>query len=104
MLVQLLVGQFLVSDVGSDHFLIPTNGWDKGSSRPKFVAEKIPHLNFHILSVPDAGLPLLVSCELSQRIFGRYRNQHMDVSRHQMPLLDPAFLAAREIVKHLAQM
>jgi hypothetical protein len=24
--------------------------------------------------------------------------------RHQMPLLDPAFLAARQIVKHLAQM
>jgi len=28
----------------------------------------------------------------------------MDVIRHQMPLLDPAFLTAREIVKHLAQM
>ena len=38
---QLLVGQFLVSDVGSDHFLIPTNGRDKVSARPEFVAEKI---------------------------------------------------------------
>jgi hypothetical protein len=28
----------------------------------------------------------------------------MDVIRHQMPLLDAAFLAARKIVKHLAQM
>jgi len=28
----------------------------------------------------------------------------MDVIRHQMSLLDPAFLAACEIVKHLAQM
>jgi hypothetical protein len=28
----------------------------------------------------------------------------MDVIRHQMPLLDPAFLAAREIVKYLTQM
>jgi hypothetical protein len=37
----LLVGLFLVSDVGSDHFLIPTNGRDNVSSRPEFVAEKI---------------------------------------------------------------
>jgi hypothetical protein len=50
---RLLVGQFLVSDIGSDHFLV---------------------------------------------------YQHMDMIRHQMPLLDPAFLAARQIVKHLAQM
>jgi hypothetical protein len=28
----------------------------------------------------------------------------MDVIRHQMPFLDPAFLAAREIVKYLTQM
>jgi hypothetical protein len=28
----------------------------------------------------------------------------MDMIRHQMPLLDPTFLAVREIVKHLAQM
>jgi hypothetical protein len=53
----LLVGQFLVSDVGSDHFLIPTNGRDKVSSRPEFVAEKIPHLAFDILRDPDRALP-----------------------------------------------
>jgi len=28
----------------------------------------------------------------------------MDVIGHQMPLLDPAFLAAREVVKHLTEM
>jgi hypothetical protein len=28
----------------------------------------------------------------------------MDVIGHQMPFLDPAFLAAREIVKYLPQM
>ena len=31
-------------DVGSDHFLIPTNGGDKVSARPEFVAEKSRHL------------------------------------------------------------
>jgi len=44
----LLVGQFLVSDVGSDHFLIPTNDRDKVSARPEFVAKKIQHLAFDI--------------------------------------------------------
>jgi hypothetical protein len=51
----LLVGQFLVSDVGSDHFLIPTNGRDKVSERPEFVAEKIPYLVLDILSEHDSG-------------------------------------------------
>jgi hypothetical protein len=104
LLIQLLVGQFLVSDVGSDHFLIPTNGRDKVSSRPEFVTEKIPHLALDILRDPNRALPFHVSDDLCHRIFGRYRDQHMDVIRHQMPLLDPAFLAAREIVKYLTQM
>jgi hypothetical protein len=100
----LLVGQFLVSDVGSDHFLIPANGRDKISSRPEFVAEEIPHLAFDILRDPYRALPFHVSDDLSHRIFGRYRNQHVNVIGHQMPLLDPAFFAACEIVKYLAQM
>ena len=54
-LIQLLVGQFLVSDVGSDHFLIPTNGRDKVSARPEFVVEKIPNLVFDILREHDSG-------------------------------------------------
>ena len=51
----MLVGQFLVSDVGSDHFLTPTNGRDKVSARADFVAEKIPYLAFDILREHDSG-------------------------------------------------
>src|SRR6476646_3825740 len=65
---------------------------------------KIPHLAFDILRDPYRTLPFHVSDDLRHRILGRYRYQHMDMIRHQMPLLDPAFLAARQIVKHLAQM
>jgi hypothetical protein len=43
----------LVSEVCSDYFLIPTNGRGKVSARPEFVAEKIPHLAFDILSEHD---------------------------------------------------
>jgi hypothetical protein len=53
--IQLLVGQFLVSDIGSDHFLIPTKGRDKVSARPEFAAEKIPYLAFDILREQDFG-------------------------------------------------
>jgi len=45
----------LVSDVGSDHFLVPANGRDKLSARPEFVAEKIPYLAFDILREHDSG-------------------------------------------------
>jgi hypothetical protein len=96
-----LIGQFLVSDVGSDHFFVPANGRDKVSTRPEFVTEKIPHLAFDILRDPYRTLPFHISDDLCHRIFGRYRDQHMDVIGHQMPLLDPAFLATREIVKYL---
>jgi|tagenome__1003787_1003787.scaffolds.fasta_scaffold20720896_2 hypothetical protein len=33
-------GQFLVSDVGPDHFLVPANGRDKVPARPEFVPRK----------------------------------------------------------------
>ena len=40
----MVVGLFLVSDEGSDHFLVATNGRDKVSARSEFVAEEIPNL------------------------------------------------------------
>ena len=50
-------GRPVLSDVNSDHFLVPANGRDKISSRPELVAEKIPHLAFDILRDPDRTLP-----------------------------------------------
>jgi hypothetical protein len=73
-LIQLRVGQFLVSDVGSDHFLIPTNGRDKVSSRPEFVARKIPHLAFDILRDPNRALPFHVADDLFMTLFPQLSN------------------------------
>jgi hypothetical protein len=39
-LLQLPIGQFLVSDVAPDHFLVPANGRDKVPARPEFVPRK----------------------------------------------------------------
>src|SRR6201993_832162 len=103
-LLQLPIGQFLVSDVGSDHFLVPANGRDKVAARPEFVAQKITHLAFDILRDPYRTLPFHVSDDLRHRIFGRYRYQHVNMIRHQMSFLDPALLPSRQIVKYLTQM
>jgi hypothetical protein len=66
------------------------------------AAEKIPHLPFDILRDPYRTLPFHVPDDLCHRIFGKYRNQHVDVIRHQMALLDTAFLAARELSCRIA--
>ena len=100
-LLQLPICQFLVSDVGPDDFLVPADGRDKVTARREFVAQKIPHLAFDILRDPYRTLPFHLSDDLRHRIFGRYRDQHMNVIRHQMPVLDPALLPSRQIVKHL---
>jgi hypothetical protein len=97
------IGQFLVSDVGPDHFLVPANGRDKVPARPEFVAQKIPHLAFDVLRDPYRTLPFHVSDDLRHLIFGRYRYQHVNVIRHQMSFLDPTLPPSRQIVKHLAQ-
>src|ERR1700758_4753731 len=103
-LIQLPIGQFLVSDIGPDHLLVPTDGPGKGFASPRILAQKIPHLSVGILRDPYRTLPFHVSDDLCHRIFRRYRYQHMDVIRHQMPFLDPALLPSRQIVKHLTQM
>src|ERR1700723_3804463 len=100
----MLVGHFLVLDVGPDHFLIPADGRDKISAGPEFVTQKISHLAFDILRDPDRTLPLHISDDLRHRILRRYRYQHMNVIGHQVALLDPALLPSCQIVKHLAQM
>ena len=51
----MVVGLFLVSDEGSDHFLVATNGRGKVSARSEFVAKEIPNLAFDILREHDSG-------------------------------------------------
>jgi len=53
------IGQFLVSDVGPDHFFVSTNGRDEVTARPEFVAQEIPHLAFDILRDPYRTLPFM---------------------------------------------
>jgi hypothetical protein len=65
------IGQFLVSDVGPDHFLVPTNGREKVTARPEFLARKLPHLAFDILRDPYR------TDELRHRIFAGL--QHITV-------------------------
>ena len=67
-LLQLPIGQFLVSDIGPDHFLVPANGRYKVSASPEFMAQKIPHLAFDILRDPYRTLPFHVAVAESSRV------------------------------------
>jgi hypothetical protein len=99
----LLVGQFLISNVSPDHFLIAAYGRDKISASPEFVTQEISHLAFDILRDPYRALPFHVPDDLRHRILRGYRYQHVNMIGHQVAFLDPALLPSCQIVKYLAQ-
>jgi hypothetical protein len=53
----LLVGDFLVSDVGADRFFVTADGRDEVTASPELVAKEIPHLAFDILRDPYRTFP-----------------------------------------------
>ena len=55
-------------------------------------------------STPDGTLALDVHDYLRHKILRRYRNHHMHMSRHQIPLLDPTFVLFHQSAKHLSKM
>ncbi len=49
------------------------------------------------------AFPLQVSHEARNAVFGRYREQHMHMVRHQMPLYDLDAFVATQLPQYLAQ-
>jgi hypothetical protein len=78
----LLVGDFLVSDVGADRFFVTADGRDEVTAGLELVAKKIPHLAFDILRDPYRTFPFHIPDDLRHRILRRDRYQHVDVIRH----------------------
>ena len=52
-LIQLLVRDLLIFDVGADRLLVPPDGRNEVAPRPEFVAKKIAQLAFHVLRNPN---------------------------------------------------
>jgi transcriptional regulator with XRE-family HTH domain len=88
------------------------SAFEQGAEAPTFaklldIADlyKRPVSLFYLKAPPKGWQPIQDFRRLlGHRIFGRYRDQHVNVIGHQMSLLDPALLPSRQIVKHLAQM
>jgi hypothetical protein len=77
--IQLLVGEFLVSDV---------------TAGPGPVSKKIPHLACDIPRDQYRTFPFDIPDDLRHRMLRTDRHQHMDVIRHQV-ILDSALLPSR---------
>jgi hypothetical protein len=102
-LIDLPILKLLVLDIGPDRFLVSSDRRNKIAACPEFVPGEILRLAFDVLCNPDRTLTFDEADDLRDGVFGRNRNQHMDVIGHQMPFLDPAFATPRQIVKYGAK-
>jgi hypothetical protein len=66
----LLVGDFLVSDVGADRFFVTADGRDEVTASPELVAKEIPHLAFDILRDPYRLFPFIYPMICATEYFG----------------------------------
>ena len=103
-LLQSLVHFLLVADVLANYCLIATDRRNEISSGPEMLPDEI--------SLPLAVRPCQVNRTLSfdlsnylrYRILRRNRQHHVHMIRHQMPLLNPAFLLLRQFLEHFPKM
>ena len=95
---------FLMPDVRSNRLFIPTHRRNKVSACPEMLTHEISlRLSVYACQMYRA-LSLDIPDHLGHRILRRYRNHHVYVVGHQMPFLDYAFLAPRQLPHHLSQM
>ncbi len=95
---------FLMTDVLPNHLFVAPNCRDEVPPRPEVLTYEVA------LSLPvrsgyvDGAFTFDEPDHLRHRILGRYRNHHVHVVRHQMPLLDLALLTLSQSAHHFAQL
>ena len=96
-LIQAAVFLLLISDVLPYHRFVSSYGRDEVPSGP----EMLPHEAALPLPIDprqmDRTLTLDKPDHLRNRIFWGNRDHHVDVIRHEVTLLDPAFLLQRQL-------
>jgi len=103
-LLQLLVFTFLVLDVFPDDRFVSTYGRDEIPARPEALSDE-PALSFAVNSRKmDRALAFDVPNHLTDRIFRRYRQQHVNVVGHQMPFFDAAFSLLGQLPEYRTEM
>ena len=82
----------------------PTYGRDEIPARPEALSDE-PALSFAVNSRKmDRALAFDVPNHLTDRIFRRYRQQHVNVVGHQVPLFDAAFSLLGQLLEYRAEM
>ena len=94
---------FLVSDIGSDGFLIIAHCVHEEPSRPEMLAYEIAFAFPLDPSQMDCAFALDEPDNLRHFILGRDRNHHVHVIGHQMPFLDLRLFLCGKLVKHLSE-
>ena len=102
-LIHLAILKLLVPDVGSDCLLVPAHRRDEIPACPEFVPREVLCLSLDILCDPNRAFAFDEADHLGNRIFRWDRDQHMDMIRHQMALIDPAFPPPGQVVEHGAE-
>ena len=99
-MLQLLVFAFLVLDVVPDDRFVSADGRDEISSRPEALTDEASLSLAINPGKMDRALSFDIPDYLADRVFRGNRQQHVNMVRHQMPLLDPALALLHELPKH----
>src|SRR5205809_250119 len=91
-------------DVVADRLFVPPYGRDEIPSRPKVLPGKTALPLAVDPCEMDRTLALHISDNLTDCIFGRDRQHHVHMVRHQMPFLNPAFTLFSQFSQYLTKM
>ena len=104
LLVKFPIFIFLILDVLLDGRLVSSHRGHEVSTRPETLAFEVPFLA-HVGSRDiDGALALDEPHYLSNRVFRRYEDHHVNMIQQQFALYDVAFTLPSQIVEHLAEM
>jgi len=100
----LLIFRLLRPDVLPDGGFVCPDGRDKVATRPEILSSKVPRLPHKGPRDVDGTLTFDVPHHLTNRILGRYRQQHVDMVDQKVAFHDFAFPLFGKILKHVAKM
>ena len=95
---------FLVSDIGSNYFLVSSNCRGKIASGPEMLPDIIPTSSAILSGYVNRALSFDKTYYLGHRILRWYRDHHMDMIGHQVPLLDQTFSLSCQSMENFSQL
>src|SRR5882672_300855 len=103
-LIQALVFVLLVPDVFTNHRFVASDGGDEIPSGPEVLPNEIALPLAVYPCQMNRALPFHKSDHLRYSVLRWDREHHVHMIQHQMPFLDPAFLALGQSTEYFSQM